>query len=81
MGVYLLRPPEHGQKLLANAQVEWLGSAAAREQGWSAVRDQREAQALANRGSLVLVAFPNPDHEKPGHVAVVRPSGNPCVRY
>jgi len=24
LGVYILRPPEHGQKLLANAQNEWL---------------------------------------------------------
>jgi hypothetical protein len=74
MGVYLLRPPEHGQKLLANAQVEWLNSAAGREHGWAAVHDQREAQSLANRGSLVVVAFPNPDAGKPGHVAIVRPS-------
>jgi hypothetical protein len=74
MDVYLLRPPEHGQKLLANAQVEWLASPAGREHGWSPVRDQREAQSLANRGSLVLVAFPNPDRDKPGHVAIVRPS-------
>src|SRR5271170_6379122 len=33
LGVYILRPPEHGQKLLANAQNEWLaGEGSAR--GW-----------------------------------------------
>jgi hypothetical protein len=74
LGVYLLRPPEHGQKLLANAQVDWLAGAKGREHGWLPVRDQREAQSLANRGDLVVVVFPNPDREKPGHVAVVRPS-------
>jgi len=31
LGVYLLRPPEHGQLLLANAQAKWLSSAEARE--------------------------------------------------
>ncbi len=74
LGVYLLRPPEHGQKLLANAQFEWLGSAAAQKQGWQSVKDMREAQRLANRGSLVVVTFQNPDQNLPGHIAVVRPS-------
>jgi len=74
LGVYLLRPPEHGQKLLANAQAEWLAGAGGREHGWSPVNGQREAQTMANYGSLVLAVFPNPDASKPGHVAVVRPS-------
>lgn len=72
-GVYLLRPPQHGQTLLANAQAQWLPSEAGREQGWSTVRDAREAQTLANEGELVVVAFANPDPKKPGHVAIVRP--------
>ena len=29
LGIYLLRPPEHGQSLLANAQSKWLETAAA----------------------------------------------------
>jgi|SRR5580658_3765487 hypothetical protein len=74
LGIYLLRPPEHGQKLLANAQVEWLASKEGREHGWSHVRDGREAQRLANRGDFVVVVFANPDAKKPGHVAIVRPS-------
>jgi len=74
LGVYLLRPPEHGQKLLANAQSEWLAGSAGREHGWSPVSNQREAQTMANYGSLVLAVFPNPDTGKPGHVAVLRPS-------
>src|ERR1700749_2783569 len=38
LGVYILRPPEHGQVLLANAQNEWLeGEGAA--QGWRRLKD------------------------------------------
>jgi hypothetical protein len=74
LGVYLLRPPEHGQVLLADAQAEWLGSAAAQKSGWQRVSDMREAQRLANQGNLVLVLFQNADKHVPGHIAIVRPS-------
>ena len=74
LGVYLLRPPEHGQLLLANAQAKWLGSAAAQKLGWQKVSNIREAQRLANQGNLVLVLFQNPDKHVPGHIAIVRPS-------
>jgi len=33
LGIYLLRPPEHGQNFLANAQERWLNSPAAT--GWT----------------------------------------------
>jgi hypothetical protein len=74
LGVYLLRPPDHGQLLLANAQAQWLRSEEAKNKGWRSVNDAREAQARANRGSLVVVVFANPDEHEPGHVAIVRPS-------
>jgi hypothetical protein len=74
LDIYLLRPPEHAQKLLANAQAEWLAGSEGRERGWSAVNDGREAQALANQGNLVVVVFANSDPGTPGHVAIVRPS-------
>jgi hypothetical protein len=74
LGVYLLRPPEHGQQLLANAQAEWLAGEAGRQAGWRRVLDMRKAQRLANEGSLVLVLFQNPDKHVPGHIAIVRPS-------
>jgi LmbE family N-acetylglucosaminyl deacetylase len=74
LGVYLLRPPEHGQLLLANAQAAWLSSAAAQKLGWASVSDMREAQRLANQGDLVVVLFQNPDKHVPGHIAIVRPS-------
>ena len=73
LGVYVLRPPEHQQQLLANAQIRWLreqGAAA----GWRGLASYVEAQAAANRGELVLEAVENPNPHKPGHIAIVRPS-------
>jgi len=74
LGVYLLRPPEHGQALLANAQADWLASQAAAKAEWHSVPAMQQAQRLANEGSLVLVLYPNPDKHVPGHIAIVRPS-------
>ena len=74
LDVYLLRPPEHGQQLLANAQAAWLASDAARKDGWHSVNGDRDAQLLANRGELVVVVYANPDRQEPGHIAIVRPS-------
>ncbi|MGA3263412.1 MAG: hypothetical protein ABSC47_05130 [Terracidiphilus sp.] len=74
LGVYLLRPPEHGQLLLANAQADWLAGDAGAQAGWRRVSDMREAQRLANQGNLVLALYQNPDRNVPGHIAVVRPS-------
>jgi hypothetical protein len=74
MGVYLLRPPEHGQQLLANAQAGWLAGGEAQKQGWQEISGARRAQTEANRGNLVVVVYANPDPREPGHVAVVRPS-------
>ncbi len=74
LGVYLLRPPEHGQQLLANAQAEWLAGDGGRQAGWRKVSDMGKAQRLANEGKLVLVVYQNPDKHVPGHIAIVRPS-------
>jgi len=73
LDIYLLRPPEHPQMLLANAQVEWLSGAGAR-QGWKRVENAVEAQRAANQGLFVLAAYRNHNDEKPGHIANVRPS-------
>jgi hypothetical protein len=73
LGVYILRPPQHPQELLANAQFEWL-HAHGPEQGWKPVRSPLEAQRLANEGVLVVAAYQNGDSKKPGHIALVRPS-------
>jgi hypothetical protein len=74
LGVYLLRPPEHTSTLLANAQMGWLRTPAAAARGWQPVPDVTAAQTRANRGDLVLAAFENPDPDRPGHIAIVRPS-------
>lgn len=73
LGVYVLRPPEHGQILLANAQYDWLSSSDAR--GWTRIDDALDAQRAANRGELVLAVYKSHHDNTPGHVAVVRPSG------
>jgi hypothetical protein len=74
LGVYVLRPPEHRQTLLANAQYDWLRDHGA-EQGWSPVADGYAAQRAANRGFLVAASYKNHLADKPGHIAIVRPSG------
>jgi hypothetical protein len=73
LGVYLLRPPEHAQTLLANAQMGWLRSQEASTYGWRSLSDVSAAQAIANRGELVLAVFENPNPDRPGHIAIVRP--------
>jgi hypothetical protein len=72
LGVYVLRPPEHGQALLANAQNEWLGSEGRRD-GWRPVHGVVEVQSLANQGFLVVASYHNHHDDKPGHIAIVRP--------
>jgi hypothetical protein len=73
-GIYLLRPPEHGQILLANAQYDWLASDEARKAGWQTGATMQEAQRLANEGKFVLAIYKSPNAGTPGHAAVVRPS-------
>lgn len=73
LDVYLLRPPDHSETLLANAQCDWLGSDG-EKQGWKPVKTLIEAQRLANRGQLLLAVYKEADAKKSGHVALVRPS-------
>jgi hypothetical protein len=73
LGIYILRPPEHPQAHLANAQAEWLQNAGGKE-GWKPVDSPIMAQVLANEGKVVVAVFANPDPDKPGHIAFVRPS-------
>jgi len=74
LGIYLLRPPEHSQILLANAQTRWLAGDAAVGQGWTKLDGTISAQSHANWGDLVLILYQNPNPKKPGHIAIVRPS-------
>jgi hypothetical protein len=73
LGIYLLRPPEHSQILLANAQQEWLLQEG-KSQGWQQLADGLSAQTHANKGYFVLATYMNSNSEKPGHIAIVRPA-------
>jgi hypothetical protein len=73
LGVFVLRPPEHPQELLANAQMGWLAQQG-RSYGWQPIGDALAAQQRANTGALVVAAFANPDPNRPGHIAVIRPT-------
>lgn len=73
LGVYMLRPPDRPQNLLANAQMGRLARQD-RAYGWRPIADAAEAQRLANAGLLVVAAFANPNPHRPGHIAVIRPS-------
>ncbi len=72
LGIYILRPPEHSQVHLANAQVDWLraeGSA----HGWRELESGQVAQKEANEGFLVIAAYKTRNPEISGHIVVVRP--------
>ena len=73
LGVHILHPPEHSAKLLANAQFEWLAEEGA-DEGWRPLADPAAAQAAANAGELVVVAYESHRPDKPGHIAIVKPA-------
>lgn len=73
LGIYILRPPEHPQVLLANAQYDWLEQEGAKR-GWKPLETAGEAQRYANEGWLVVATYRNHHDDKPGHIAIVRPS-------
>lgn len=74
LGVYMLRPPFHAQRLLATAQGKWFRSPDASNVGWWKVDGPAQAQALANSGRLVVIVFESPDANRSGHIAIVRPN-------
>ena len=77
LGVYMLRPPEHSQILLASAQTVWFREPDGVSQGWKPLDGsgrERRAQTLANQGSLVVIAYESPNPDAPGHIVVVRPA-------
>jgi hypothetical protein len=73
LGVYILRPPEHGQTLLANAQYDWLADEG-QKHGWHEIHGGLHAQQSANGGDLVVATYHNHHDDKPGHIAIIRPS-------
>jgi len=76
-GIYILRPPQHKQGLLANAQYDWLLTREAADNGWVLVTGNNiyeTAQGYANKGYIVAAVCKNPDPHKPGHIALVMPA-------
>ena len=78
LNIYILRPPQHGQVLLANAQADWLNSPLSKDAGWRQLSGDdslyQKAQQLANAGKVVVAICKNPIRTKPGHVGLVMPS-------
>lgn len=72
-GIYILRPPDHPLRLLSNAQCTWLAEKG-KDYGWEKVPNALEAQRHANNGYIVIAGRKNSNPEKPGHMAIVRPS-------
>ncbi len=72
LDVYILRPPEHETKNLANAQADWLAAKGA-DLGWRHIKSELDAQHLANKGKLVVAAFKETNPDRNGHIAIVRP--------
>ena len=75
LSIYILRPPQHKQELLANAQFDWLNSEEAIQKGWERIIDNPliEAQRLANEGYVVVASTKNSNSHKPGHRALIIP--------
>ncbi|MDE1155372.1 MAG: hypothetical protein PW735_06530 [Acidobacteriaceae bacterium] len=73
LNVYMLRPPQHPQQLLASAQARWFHTSEGRKDGWEPLGSAAEAQTHANQGDLVVVVYESPDEHRPGHIAIVRP--------
>lgn len=75
VGIYILRPPEHGQVLLSNAQYDWLYGKQSNKEGWGEIKENRyyTAQQYANDGYIVIAAIKNKDDSKPGHIALIMP--------
>jgi hypothetical protein len=76
LNIYILRPPDHGQVLLTNAQYDWLQKKEARDDGWKLITGENSydnAQQFANRGYAVIAIYQNPDPKVPGHIGLVMP--------
>jgi hypothetical protein len=84
LDIYLLRPPNHGQIQLANAQTAWLSGDLsytgpnAADSGWMELGFSgtlgllTTCQMAANSGQIVLACFAAAP-PTPGHIAILRP--------
>lgn len=80
LNIYILRPPDHTEILLANAQFQWLPTRAAKLLGWHQIVNTNvnaiyfAAQQYANKGFVVVAVYKNPIVSIPGHIALVMPN-------
>ena len=90
LDIYILRPPNHPQELLANAQVAWLdgdiySGPAAIASGWQPLGTSGDpavtarAVGLANAGKLVVGGYQQPDVIDPATGILVRKPGHVVV--
>jgi hypothetical protein len=82
LDIHILRPPNHMQLQLANAQVDWLGGngnesgPTAAEAGWSALGSSGDGGVLdaavtaTNLGKLVVAGYKEPPTEQPDGTTV-----------
>jgi len=84
LNIYILRPPQHEQILLANAQFVWLNNGSGDKSGWTKLDDNADiynkAQQLANQGKVVVAIYKNTDSSKPGHAALVMPANRSATQ-
>jgi hypothetical protein len=79
LNIYILRPPDHSETLLANAQFDWLETTEAKDNGWHQInypdpyKIYSTAQDMANKGYIVAISCKNPDPTESGHIALVMP--------
>jgi hypothetical protein len=72
LDIYILRPPDHSETLLANAQFDWLAKEG-KSLGWFEVTSVLKAQTLANQGFLVVTVYKSRKEDASGHIVIVRP--------
>jgi hypothetical protein len=72
LNIYILRPPDHSETLLANAQFDWLGQAG-KAQGWLELESGLKAQGFANQGFFVVAVYKSRKIDASGHIAIIRP--------
>jgi len=72
LDIYILRPPDHSETLLANAQFDWLGQEG-KLGGWLELGSGVKAQVFANRGFLVVAVYKSRKADASGHIVIVRP--------
>ena len=92
LDIYILRPPNHKQSRLANAQISWLGGVGtesgptAAEAGWNSLGTSgddgvlNDAITAANAGKLVVAGYFQPPTQQPDGSQIQRAGHIVAVR-